>query len=131
MTDTPLIWDAHSCIPLHPDATTNHLHRHLEAGASYASVNVGMDFNPLSQILSTIASFRQQIQADPRLVLAQTTEDIHNAHQNGRLAVGFDLEGAVPLCERPELVPALLGSWGAPNPFGLQPKQHRFGWLSR
>ena len=102
--NTPIVWDAHSCIPLHPDATTAHLHRHLKAGASYVSINVGMDFNPLSQILSTIASFRKQIQADPLLQLAQNTDDIRDVHQNGRLAVGFDLEGAVPLCERPELI---------------------------
>lgn len=100
----PLIWDAHTCIPLHPDANIDHLHRHLEAGASYVSVNVGMDFNPLSQILTTIASFRQQISNDPKLVLAQDIHDVIQAHTDKKLAVGFDLEGAVPLCERTELI---------------------------
>lgn len=104
MTPSPLIWDAHSCIPLHADATTDHLHRHLDAGASYVSINVGMDFNPLSQILTTMASFRQQISSDPRLLLANRVEDVRSAHQTGRLAVGFDLEGSIPLCERPEMV---------------------------
>lgn len=104
MNKSPLIWDAHSCIPLHPDATTDHLHRHLKAGVSYVSINVGMDFNPLSQILTTMASFRQQISADPHLVMANRSADILDAQQTGRLAVGFDLEGAIPLCERPEMV---------------------------
>lgn len=99
-----IVWDAHTCIPLHPDTNIAHLHRHLNSGVSYVSVNVGMDFNPLSQILTTIASFREQIQSDDRLFIAHSTSDIEKAFLEKRLAVGFDLEGAVPLCERKEMI---------------------------
>jgi membrane dipeptidase len=54
--------------------------------------------------MTTISSFRKQIKEDPKLLLAQSTDDVHLAHQKNKLAVGFDIEGAVPLCERPEMV---------------------------
>ena len=100
----PLVWDAHSCLPLHPDASIGTLGRHLAAGAHFVSVNVGMDFNPAEQILQVIASFREQISADSRMIQVETTADVVRAYGEGRLAVAFDLEGAVPLLGRPELV---------------------------
>jgi hypothetical protein len=60
-----LVWDSHACLPLHPDADLDALERHRRAGVDFVSVNVGMDMNPLSQILTVIASFRAQLQARP------------------------------------------------------------------
>lgn len=100
-----LVWDAHACVPLHPDADLTMLRRHLAAGASFVSVNIGMDMNPPGQILPVLASFRAQLARHPGLfVPVDTAEDVERAKREGRLAVAFDLEGAVPLFGRPEMV---------------------------
>jgi membrane dipeptidase len=62
--------------------------------------------------MATIAGFRASIAADPqRYVLADTAQDIRDAAAAGKLAIGFDLEGALPLLEQPEMV-ALYRSLG-------------------
>lgn len=100
-----LIWDAHACLPLHPDADLGMLERHRAAGASFVSVNIGMDMNPLTQIMPVIASFRAQIAAHPdRFLQVDTVAEVERAKEEGKLAVAFDLEGGIPLCERPEMV---------------------------
>ncbi|MBK8159687.1 MAG: dipeptidase [Rhodospirillaceae bacterium] len=93
-----IIWDAHACLPLLPNYDCSALERHRAAGATYVSVNVGMDFNPLNQCIRVIAGFRDWIKrhAD-HYVLADTLSDIHRAKKEGKLAVGFDLEGSVML----------------------------------
>jgi membrane dipeptidase len=57
------------------------------------------------QIMSVIAGFRSRIAVQPeRYVLAGSVEDVESAAASGRLAIGFDLEGALPLQEQPEMV---------------------------
>lgn len=98
-------WEAHACLPLHPQASFAPIERFYAAGVNYVSINIGMDMNPVSQVMSTIAGFRASIAAQPeRLVLAQHTQDIEQAAQAGKLAIGFDLEGAMPLLEQPDMV---------------------------
>ena len=55
-------WEAHTCLPLHANASFAPLDRYRTAGVHYASINVGMDMNPLSQILPVIAAFRARLQ---------------------------------------------------------------------
>ena len=98
-------WDAHACLPLHPDASFAPLESYRALGVNYVSINVGMDMNPLTQVLSVIAAFRARIAAQSdRYLLARTVADIDAAAASGRLAIGFDLEGAMPLLDRPEMV---------------------------
>ena len=105
-------WEAHACLPLHPQASFAPLERFHAAGVNYVSINIGMDMNPVSQVMRTIAGFRASIAAQPdRYVLAVTTQDIERAAATGKLAIGFDLEGAMPLLEQPEMV-ALYQSLG-------------------
>jgi membrane dipeptidase len=105
-------WEAHACLPLHPHASFAPLERFHAAGVNYVSINIGMDMNPVSQVMRTIAGFRASIAAQPeRYVLAVTTQDIESAAAAGKLAIGFDLEGAMPLLEQPEMV-ALYQSLG-------------------
>jgi membrane dipeptidase len=100
-----IIWDAHACLPLHPRADFAPLDRFRAAGVDYVSVNVGMDMNAVPQVMSVIAGFRTRLAAHPdRYVLAGSVDDIEAAARSGRLAVGFDLEGALPLQEQPEMV---------------------------
>jgi membrane dipeptidase len=100
-----MLWEAHACLPLHPQADFAPIDRYRAAGVNYVSVNVGMDMNPLPQVLSVIAGFRAQIAAHPdRYLLASGVADIERAAASGRLAIGFDLEGAMPLVEQPAMV---------------------------
>ena len=98
-------WEAHTCLPLHPAASFAPLERYRALGVHYASINVGMDMNPLSQILPVIAAFRARLAAEPeRYLMPDSVADIERARESQRLAVGFDLEGALPLLEQPDMV---------------------------
>jgi membrane dipeptidase len=100
-----ITWEAHACLPLSPQADFAPLDEYRAAGVNYVSLNVGMDMNPLAQVLSVIAGFRATIAAHPeRYALATSVADIERAAAGGRLAIGFDLEGAMPLLEQPGMV---------------------------
>lgn len=100
-----LYWEAHTCLPLHPQADLAPLERYREIGVHYVSINMGMDMNPVHQIFPVIAAFRARLSAQPeRYVLARSVNDIESARDTGRLAVGFDLEGALPLLGATEMV---------------------------
>jgi membrane dipeptidase len=93
-----VVWDAHTCLPLKPGHPMNSLERHRAAGATYVSVNVGMDFNPTAQVIRVIAGFRRWLaeHADGyRLV--HGAADVGRAKREGKLAVSFDLEGSAML----------------------------------
>ena len=66
-------WEAHACLPLHPDADFAPLDAYRASGVNYVSVNVGMDLNPVPQILSVIAGFRARIAAHSTPLLATNT----------------------------------------------------------
>ncbi len=109
---TPIRWESHVCLPLHPAASFAPIERLRAQGVHYASLNVGMDMNPLSQILPVIAGYRATIAAQPaRYRLATSLADIAHARASGQIAIGFDLEGAVPLLEQPAMV-ALFAALG-------------------
>jgi membrane dipeptidase len=98
-------WDAHACLPLHPQASFAPIAQLHAAGAHYVSINVGMDMNPVSQVMSVIAGFRATIASQPeRFMLASNVADIQKAAATHRMAVSFDLEGAMPLLDQPEMV---------------------------
>jgi membrane dipeptidase len=58
-----------------------------------------MDLNPVTDIIQVIASFRAQIANSDDLILANRIADVRQAKREGKLALAFDLEGAVPLLE--------------------------------
>jgi membrane dipeptidase len=97
-------WDAHFCLPLHPQADFSPLDQLQSAGVNYVSLNVGMDMNPVSQVMSVIAGYRATIAANPgRYRLVSGVDDVIQAAADGVLAIGFDLEGAMPLMDQPEM----------------------------
>jgi len=105
-------WDAHMCLPLHPQASFAPIDQLRAAGLNYVSINVGMDMNPVSQILAVIAGYRATIAAHPeKYVLVGSVADIARARLAGQIAIGFDLERAMPLLEQPNMV-ALYASLG-------------------
>ena len=103
MTAT-VCWDAHSCVPLSASYKLDPLHRHRDAGFDYVSINVGMDANPVEQIMCMISSFRDQIERSPEFSFADSLDDVRKASVEGQLAIGFDLEGAKPLLSNPDMV---------------------------
>ena len=54
--------------------------------------------------MRTIAGFRRQIAASDWLIQAQSYADIERAFAENKLAVSFDLEGALPLLESVDMV---------------------------
>lgn len=93
-----IVWDAHTCLPLECNADMSPLERHRQAGATFVSINVGMDFNPVGQVIRVIAGFRDWLSKHgEHYILAQTVDDVRRAKQEGKLAVAFDLEGSMML----------------------------------
>ena len=91
-------WEAHACLPLHPQADFAPIDRLRAAGVHYVSINIGMDMNPLAQVMAVIAGFRATIATHPdRYVQVNGLADIERAKAGGQIAIGFDLEGAMPL----------------------------------
>ena len=100
-----ITWEAHACLPLSPAADFAPLDEYRACGVNYVSINVGMDMNPVQQVLAVIAGFRERIAAHPdRYLLASSVADIERAAASGQVAIGFDLEGALPLQGQPSMV---------------------------
>ena len=93
-----IVWDAHACLPLKFGLDMSDLERHRKVGATFVSINVGMDFNPLAQVIRVIAGFRDWLdQHTDKYILAGTVADVRRAKREDKLAVAFDLEGSVML----------------------------------
>ncbi len=91
---TAIVWDSHSCLPLASGIDLSVLRRHKASGFDYVSINVGMDMNPLDQVMKTIAWFRHWIAQHPEeFVQVDGFADVAAAKKAGKLAVSFDLEG--------------------------------------
>ncbi|WP_445228817.1 dipeptidase [Duganella rhizosphaerae] len=102
---TMINWDAHACLPQHPQADFTPVQKLHAAGVNYVSLNVGGDMNPISQVMSVIAGYRATIASDPdRYVLVSSVDDVIQAAADGRIAISFDLEGAMPLLDQPEMI---------------------------
>ncbi len=105
-------WESHACLPLHPDADFAPIDALRKVGVNYVSINVGMDMNPVPQVMAVLGAFRAKIAAQPdKFLLASSVADVEKAQVNGQIAIGFDLEGAMPLMDQPEMV-ALYASLG-------------------
>jgi membrane dipeptidase len=99
-----IVWEAHACLPLHPQADFAPIDRLRAAGVNYVSINIGMDMNPLSQVMSVIGGFRARLRASRALRARVRRRRRRKRGDEGRLAIGFDLEGAMPLLDQPEMV---------------------------
>lgn len=99
-----IVWDAHSCVPLSIKTNLECLREHHRAGVNVVSVNVGMDMNPLAQVIELLAVFRRQIEQSDFLVLAPRLADVDAAVADNKLAIRFDLEGANCCQGNPDMI---------------------------
>jgi len=93
-----LVWDAHECFPLRPDAQLEELAHFKSYGVNHLSINIGMDYNPQNLVLAVAKNFRQYIKAhSDKYIFAQSIDHIVQAKKEGKLSISFDLEGSDPL----------------------------------
>jgi membrane dipeptidase len=93
-----LVWDNHGCMPVMRPLDTSflpQLQRYRAAGVDAVMLNVGFGDMGIEAHLRMLASMRHWLKARPEhYVLVSTADDIELAKATGRLAVGFDIEGA-------------------------------------
>lgn len=94
---TSLLWDQHTCLPLHADADVDLLMRYQRSGGAFVSVNAGYAPHSFRDTKALLAHYRAAVEAHPDLDLAATTEDVAAITTAGRIAVAFDLEDSRPL----------------------------------
>lgn len=102
-----LVWDNHACMPLRPHDTRflPQLERHRAAGADVVIVNVGFGDQSIEDHLRMLAALRDWFAGNAdRYRLIGTVDDIERARAEGRLAVGFDIEGARAIGDQLSLV---------------------------
>ena len=93
-----MVWDAHACFPLNPNADLSELKRYKDSGVNFVSLNIGMDMDPFENIIQILACYRKYIIGHPDdFVLAVSVNDIQKAKESGKLAIAFDLEGSDPI----------------------------------
>jgi membrane dipeptidase len=103
-----LVWDNHGCMPVsrpHDNTFLPQLQRYRAAGVDAVMLNVGFGDMNIEAHIRTIASMRHWLKSQPNdYVLLETADDVDFARATGRLAVGFDIEGANAIADQPSLV---------------------------
>jgi membrane dipeptidase len=97
LIDAVPVWDHHACLPLRPNdpAFLPQLARHKAAGFDAITVNIGFGEQGPEEHLRMIAALRHRLMARPEeYLLLLEADDVERARSTGRLAVGFDIEGA-------------------------------------
>ena len=97
LIDAVPVWDHHACLPLRPNDPSflPQLARHKAAGFDAITVNIGFGEQGPEEHLRMIAALRHWLLARPQeYLLLQQADDVERARATGRLAVGFDIEGA-------------------------------------
>ncbi|WP_169804196.1 dipeptidase [Sphingomonas mali] len=98
LLEDALVWDAHGGFTSKPDQTLDELRIWERNHVDFLSVNVGFDIHPWEFAIRTVAAYRHWFAARPeRFVLVENTADILRAKNDGKMAIAFDLEGAVAL----------------------------------
>jgi membrane dipeptidase len=93
----PLLWDQHTCLPLHTDAEVEPLTRYRRGGGAFLSVNAGYADHTFNDTVALLRHYRAAVNAHPDLELAANFTDVEAISRAGRIAVAFDLEDSAPL----------------------------------
>jgi membrane dipeptidase len=103
-----LVWDNHGCMPVNRPLDTSflpQLQRYRAAGVDAVMLNVGFGEMGVEEHLRTLASMRHWLRARPdEYLVIDTVHDVEEARARGRLAVGFDIEGANAIGDQPSLI---------------------------
>lgn len=103
-----IVWDNHGCMPVgrpHDTSFLPQLQRYRAAGVSAVMINIGFGDMGIEEHVRTLASMRHWLRARPdEYLLIASADDIERAHASGRLAVGFDIEGANAVADQISLV---------------------------
>lgn len=103
-----LVWDNHGCMPVGRPYDTSflpQLERYRTAGVDAVMLNAGFGEMGIEEHLRTLASMRHWLLARPdSYLLIETVDDVETARRTGRLAVGFDLEGANAIGDQLSLI---------------------------
>lgn len=100
-----VIWDAHAGPSPFADLDLSFLDRWRKGGASYLGINIGYDLMSWQDTVRCAAHFRRWIEMhSDHFMMAGTVQDVLRAKATGKLAVAFDLEGAVALDNNVELI---------------------------
>jgi len=94
---TSLLWDQHTCLPLHTDTSVDPLTRYQRDGGAFVSVNAGYSPHSFADTMALLRHYRAAVDAHPDLQLAASVDDVTAIAQAGRIAVVFDLEDARPV----------------------------------
>ena len=103
-----LVWDNHGCMPVarpHDSAFLPQLQRYRAVGVDVAIINIGFGDQGIEDHLRTLAGMRHWLLAHADdYVLIDVPDDIDRARRSGRLAVGFDIEGANAIGDQLSLI---------------------------
>ncbi len=103
-----LVWDNHGCMPVERPLDTSflpQLQRYRAAGVDVVMLNVGFGPMGIEEHVRALASLRRWLLDRPgEYVLLARVDDVEHARATGRLAVGFDIEGANAIADQPSLV---------------------------
>lgn len=102
-----LVWDNHACMPLRPhdQAFLPQLDRWKRVGTDVVFLNVGFGDSGIEEHIRTLANFRRWLLLhSDQYVIINTVEDIALARATGRIAIGFDIEGANAIADQTSLI---------------------------
>jgi membrane dipeptidase len=94
-------------MPLRPDDDSflPQLNRHRAVGVDVAFLNVGFGDQSIEEHIRMLAHFRRWLTQRPdEYVLIETAADVERARATGKLAVGFDIEGANAIADQISLI---------------------------
>lgn len=102
----PLLWDNHVYLPEDPGtAAIEQLERHRRLGFNVVMLNIGDADCTLESIVRMAAFARRWLREhDDRFLLIENLSDIDRARREGKLAVGFNVEGLYALGDRTDVL---------------------------
>jgi membrane dipeptidase len=109
LLNNALVWDNHTYIsPLPGTPTIEGLHRHRRAGFDVAFLNLGDADKSLEHVIRMAAFARRWLKENSEhFVILDGVGDIERARQQGKLAVGFNIEGSFCIADQLDAVSLL------------------------
>jgi membrane dipeptidase len=102
-----LVWDNHGCMPLRPfdENFLPQLERYRAVGVDIIFLNVGFGEQGIEEHVRVLAHFRRWLSLrSGDYLIVETVDDVERARKSGRLAVGFNLEGANGIADQLSLI---------------------------